>query len=80
VTELDTIKAARKHIKDDPHLAVFMVRDLEATKMAQMTDVCWEITRQGFTTWDEATWVLNKVEAIATALVANYGSETPNAD
>jgi hypothetical protein len=73
MAELDIIKAARRHIKADPSLAVFMVRDLEATKVAEMTDVCWEITRQGFTTANEATWVLNKVEAVAKALAEGDG-------
>jgi hypothetical protein len=79
MNELDAIKAARKHIEADPGLAVYMVRDLEATKQAQMTDVCWEITRQGFTTANEATWVLNKVEAVAKAL-AGDGQEAHDAD
>jgi hypothetical protein len=75
VIELDTIKAARKHIGPEPGLAVYMVRDLEATKVAQMTEICWEITRQGYISANEATWVLNKVEAVARALADGDGSE-----
>jgi hypothetical protein len=75
MTELETIKSARKHIGLDSHLAVYMVRDLEATKHAQMTDICWEITRQGYTNEAEAAWVLDKVEAVARAMAEGDGQE-----
>jgi hypothetical protein len=74
VTELDTIEAARKHLKDDPHLAACMIRGLEAVKIAQMTNVVNYIADIAKNvTSAEAVWVLNKVEAVAKALAEGDG-------
>lgn len=58
----DWIEEARKHTEKDPGLAVFMVRDLPATKEAGLTDLAWAGCKYNITS-DEAADLLDKLEA-----------------
>ena len=37
----DAINQAKRYLDDDPHLANFILRDLEATKEAGLSDLAW---------------------------------------
>lgn len=59
---LDWIAKAREHVEDDPHLAVYMIRDLPETKRADLEDLAWSYHKYGVS-WAEAIDLLNMLEA-----------------
>ncbi len=47
MNELKTIEASKKYLDTDPHLANFMLRDLNITKEAGLSDLAWAMHNDG---------------------------------
>lgn len=62
---LDKIKKMREGetIKRDPQLIGFMVRDWDVTADAGLTDLCWAMCRDGYVHTNDATFLLDQLEA-----------------
>ena len=61
-TDLDEIKTARKELERDWQLSVFIVRDLQVTKDAELDDLAWCYHKYGCVR-SEAKELLDKLEA-----------------
>ena len=49
-------------LSDDLELAVYVMRDLEATKQAGLDDLAWSMYREGNCSHNEVTWLVDEVE------------------
>ena len=69
------IESARNQIERDPHLAIYMVRDLEISKRANVANACWVMSRDGSATMNDARWVLDELDKLAASEEADDGKD-----
>jgi hypothetical protein len=61
VSDQAIIESARRHIQDDPHLAVYMVRDLDIVNDAGLTDIAWAMIQE-VCGQSDAQWLFDELD------------------
>ena len=62
------LERAKQYVAKSPHdaaLAVYMLRDFEETKAAELDDFAWAVSDADYCAASEATWFLSKLEKAA---------------
>jgi len=61
MSDLTAIKQARDYLDEDHTLSVFVVRDLQVTKAAGLSDLAWAM-HQNYCVRSEVEWLLDELE------------------
>ena len=59
----NAVADARRMLNDDPHLAVFMVRDHLQSFDELLWDMAWAMHKDGYVTRSEAEYLLDRIDA-----------------
>ena len=61
MVELETVRSARRYLEKDHTLALFMVRDLQVVKDAELSDLVWSMFKN-YCVRGEVKWLLDELE------------------
>ena len=56
------IEFAKQHREDDPHLANYVLRDLEVVKDADLTSLTWAMHQDGYVTKYDVDYLIELIE------------------
>ena len=59
----DCLALAKKLCREDPHLANYILRDLQITARAELDDLAWELHRDGATSTEDVLGLIGKLDA-----------------